>query len=209
MKNKKIVIGMGTFLLVASLFTTGCGKEVKLSSKAVVGIENGEVTVNDFYKEIKKDNISRLIDMIDHKILDEKYKKSSEEDEEVKKQITSGSAECAFVMDGADSYTYYVNNLSMYDSNTEIANTVLQEVYRVTAMVQYGMTPEQADNIMSTQIESHTTTLGKDQMQNFFHVEYRVFSSQIPYLLLCCTPSERLHTALLFPYHRALLYQNP
>lgn len=89
MKNKKIVIGMGTFLLVASLFTTGCGKEVKLSSKAVVGIENGEVTVNDFYKEIKKDNISRLIDMIDHKILDEKYKKSSEEDEEVKKQIDS------------------------------------------------------------------------------------------------------------------------
>lgn len=89
MKNKKIVIGMGTFLLVASLFTTGCGKEVKLSSKAVVGIENGEVTVNDFYKEIKKDNISRLIDMIDHKILDEKYKKTKEEDEEVNKQIDS------------------------------------------------------------------------------------------------------------------------
>lgn len=89
MKNNKIITGMGTFLLVASLFTTGCGKEVKLSSKAVVGIESAEVTVNDFYKEIKKDNISRLIDMIDHKILDEKYKKTKEEDEEVKKQIDS------------------------------------------------------------------------------------------------------------------------
>lgn len=89
MKNNKIVLGMGTFLLVASLFTTGCGKEVKLSSKAIVGIENAEVTVNDFYKEIKKDNISKLIDMIDHKILDEKYKKTKEEDEEVKKQIDS------------------------------------------------------------------------------------------------------------------------
>lgn len=89
MKNKKIVLGMGTFLLVASLFTTGCGKEVKLSSKAIVGIEDGEVTVNDFYKEIKKDNISKLIDMIDHKILDKKYEKTTEEDEEVKKQIDS------------------------------------------------------------------------------------------------------------------------
>lgn len=89
MKNKKIVLGMGTFLLVASLFTTGCGKEVNLSSKAIVGIEDGEVTVNDFYKEIKKDNISKLIDMIDHKILDKKYEKTTEEDEEVKKQIDS------------------------------------------------------------------------------------------------------------------------
>ena len=89
MKNKRLVIGIGTFLLAASLFTTGCGKEVKLSSKAVVGLEDGEVTVNDFYKEIKKDNIARLIDMIDHKILDEKYKKTDEEDEEVKKQIDS------------------------------------------------------------------------------------------------------------------------
>lgn len=89
MKNKKVVIGIGSFLLIASLFTTGCGKEVKLSSKAIVGLEDGEVTVNDFYKEIKKDNISRLIDMVDHKILDEKYKKTDEEDEEVKKQIDS------------------------------------------------------------------------------------------------------------------------
>lgn len=89
MKNKKVVIGIGSFLLIASLFTTGCGKEVKLSSKAIVGLEDGEVTVNDFYKEIKNDNISRLIDMIDHKILDEKYKKTDEEDEEVKKQIDS------------------------------------------------------------------------------------------------------------------------
>lgn len=89
MKNRKIVLGIGSLLLITSLFTTGCGKEVKISSKAIVGLEDGEVTANDFYKEIKENNISRLIDMIDHKILDEKYKKSEEEDEEVKKQIDS------------------------------------------------------------------------------------------------------------------------
>ncbi len=87
MKNNKVILGVGSFLLIASLFTTGCGKEVKLSSKAVVGLEDGEVTVNEFYKEIKADNISKLIDMIDHKVLDEAYKKTEEEDKEVKKQI--------------------------------------------------------------------------------------------------------------------------
>ena len=44
--------------------------------------------------------------------------------EDIKKQITSGSVECAFVMNSESSYTYYVNNLSMYDSNTAIADTV-------------------------------------------------------------------------------------
>ena len=89
MKNNKVILGVGSFLIIASLFTTGCGKEVKLSSKAVVGFEDGEVTVNDYYKEIKTSNISKLIDMLDHKILDEKYAKTDKEDEEVKKQIDS------------------------------------------------------------------------------------------------------------------------
>ena len=51
--------------------------------------------------------------------------------DELKDEIVSGNAECGFVMNSASSYTYYVNNLSMYDSNTAIADTVLQEVYRI------------------------------------------------------------------------------
>lgn len=101
----------------------------------------------------------------------------------VKEQITSGSAECAFVMDSAASYTYYVDNLSMYDSNTSVANTVLQEVYRVTAMMQNGLTSEQVSGIMSVQIESNTTALGKDQMQNFFYTYIMIFALYMVILL--------------------------
>ena len=103
--------------------------------------------------------------------------------EDLKSAITDGQAECAFVMDSASSYTYYVNNLSMYDSNTEIADAVLQEVYRVTAMVESGMTPEQASEILSVQIESHTTMLGKDQMQNFFYTYIMIFALYMVILL--------------------------
>ena len=38
--------------------------------------------------------------------------------DDLKNDIISGNAECAFVMNSASSYTYYVNNLSMYDMNT-------------------------------------------------------------------------------------------
>ena len=103
--------------------------------------------------------------------------------EDIKNKITSGEAECAFVMNSASSYTYYVNNLSMYDANTAVADTMLQEVYRVNAMVQNGMTPEQAGEIMAVQIESEITTLGKDQMQNFFYTYIMIFALYMVILL--------------------------
>ena len=103
--------------------------------------------------------------------------------DDVKSEITSGRAECAFVMNSPSSYTYFVNNLSMYDSNTAIADTVLQEVYRVNAMIQNGLTPEQAGEIMSVQIESETTSLGKDQLQNFFYTYIMIFALYMVILL--------------------------
>lgn len=87
MKNKKLIIGIGSFLVIASLLTTGCGKEVKISKKAVVGFEDGEITANDYYKEIKTTNISKLVDMIDLKLFKDKYPSTDEEDKDVKDQI--------------------------------------------------------------------------------------------------------------------------
>ena len=103
--------------------------------------------------------------------------------DDVKEQITSGSAACAFVMNSTSSYTYYVNNLSMYDYNTSTADAVLQEVYRVNAMIQSGLTAEQAGQIMSVQIESSTITLGKDQIQNFFYTYIMIFALYMVILL--------------------------
>ena len=103
--------------------------------------------------------------------------------EDIKSQITSGSVECAFVMNSASSYTYYVNNLNLWDSNQVLADTVLQEVYRVNAMIQNGLTPEQAGEIMSVVIESETMTLGKDQFQNYFYT-YIMISALYMVILL-------------------------
>lgn len=103
--------------------------------------------------------------------------------EDMKSQILSGEIECAFVMNSASSYTYYVNNLGMWDSNTSVADKVLQEVYRINAMIQNGMTPEQAGEIMSVVIESETMTLGKDQMQNYFYTYIMIFALYMVILL--------------------------
>ena len=103
--------------------------------------------------------------------------------EDLQAQITAGEVECGFVMNSVSSYTYYVNNLSMYDTNAAVASEVLQEVYRVLAMLQSGLLPEQVNGILSVQIESDTVTPGKDQVQNYFYTYIMIFALYMVILL--------------------------
>ena len=108
---------------------------------------------------------------------------TDESNDIIKDKITSGDAECAFVMTDAVSYTYYVNNLSMYDRNTEIANRVLQQIYQMNAMIDGGMTVEQATDVMNIQITSQVEDLGKNQMESFFYTYIMIFALYMVILL--------------------------
>ena len=101
----------------------------------------------------------------------------------IKDKITSGDVECAFVMTGATSFTYYVDNLSMYDMNPDIATGVLQQIYQMNAMINGGMSAEDAAGVMSIQINGEVESLGKDQMQNFFYTYIMIFALYMVILL--------------------------
>ena len=101
----------------------------------------------------------------------------------IKDKITSGDVECAFIMNGATSFTYYVDNLSMYDMNPDIATGVLQQIYQMNAMINGGMSAEDAAGVMSIQIDAEVESLGKDQMQNFFYTYIMIFALYMVILL--------------------------
>jgi len=103
--------------------------------------------------------------------------------QEIKDKITSGEAECAFVMNGATSFTYYVDNLSMYDTNPDLATGVLQQIYQMNAMIGGGMSAEDAADVMSIQIDAEVESLGKDQMENFFYTYIMIFALYMVILL--------------------------
>ena len=85
--NKKIGIGLCSLLAITAI-TTGCGKEAKLDdNKTAVSLKGVKITATDYYNELKKSNISKLVDMIDHQLFDEKYPSNDEEDKAVKEQI--------------------------------------------------------------------------------------------------------------------------
>ena len=103
--------------------------------------------------------------------------------DEIKDKITSGESECAFVMTDDTTYTYYVDNLSLYDTNTAIANEVLQKIYQMNAMLENGMSAEEAGAVMSVQIAGSVENLGADQTQNFWYTYIMIFALYMVILL--------------------------
>ena len=89
MKNKKIILGLTTLIAITSI-STACGQKAELKDVAEVAVSiNGEkITATEYYNEIKKSSISQLVDMIDHKLFDEKYPSDEEETEAIDQQIS-------------------------------------------------------------------------------------------------------------------------
>ena len=181
--RNKVFVGITIFLVVAIAVVMFIPNIIA----AFESDDEGDVTPTDLPTMLvyaEDENLSAIVkEYFGNAFVDYNVKVAEGSVDDLKNDIISGNAECAFVMNSASSYTYYVNNLSMYDMNTEVANTVLQEVYRINAMVQNGLTPEQAGEIMSVQIESGTETLGKDQMQNFFYTYIMIFALYMVILL--------------------------
>ncbi|MBR3805409.1 MAG: ABC transporter permease [Clostridia bacterium] len=182
LKNKMFV-GITIFLVVAIAIVMFIPNIIALFKSG----DEGDVTPTYlptmliFAEDEKLSNIAK--EYFESAFINYNVKVAEGSIDELKETIRSGNAECAFVMNSASSYTYYVNNLSMYDMNTEIANTVLQEVYRYQQMVNNEIPPEIASDILSVQIKSNTETLGKDQMQNFFYTYIMIFALYMVILL--------------------------
>ena len=103
--------------------------------------------------------------------------------DEIKEQILSGEAECAFIMTGPTSFTYYVENLSLYDMNTDIAVSVLQQIYQMNAMLETGMTESQVMDVMSIQVEGQVESLGVNQADNFLYTYIMIMALYMVILL--------------------------
>ena len=108
---------------------------------------------------------------------------TEESDEQIKEYISEGRVACAFVMTSPTSYVYYVETLSMYDMNTEIAGEALKQVYQMSAMMNGGMTQEDAAAIMGLKIDGQVESLGKNQAENFFYTYIMIFALYMVILL--------------------------
>jgi len=181
MKNKAFV-GVTIFLVVIIAVVMFLPRIISLIETDDGGVEPGDLPTL-LVKAEDPTQAEMVQEVFSAAFTDYNVKVTDEDVAYIKEQITTGNADGAFVMTGPTSYTYYVNNLSMYDANEAIANEVLQRIYQMNAMIGGGMTPEQAGEVMNIQITSQVEMLGKNQMQNFFYTYIMIFALYMVILL--------------------------
>ena len=132
MKNKKLLICI-TSLLLVSLLVTGCGKkiEVKNGSKVAVSADKTKITATEYYTEIKKKNISKLIDMIDKNLFEKDYPSDEKEKEEVKKQIDEIKS---YVNNDDAQFKNLIQQYFGVNSEKELEESLKLEYKRTTAV---------------------------------------------------------------------------
>ena len=102
---------------------------------------------------------------------------------DVKAPVTEGEAACAVELHGLSAFTYYVDNLSMYDTNAQRVSEVLTGLYRLAALAEAGVAPERAEAIMAAAASFDVRSLGVDQGQNFFYTYVMIFALYMVILL--------------------------
>lgn len=107
----------------------------------------------------------------------------NEDVEAIQKMIIGGAAECAFVMHGDNSFTYYVDNLSIYDTNAETASEAVSRVYQMNAMINEGISAQDAADIINFRVSGDVVSLGNNQFQNFFYTYIMIFALYMVILL--------------------------
>ena len=102
---------------------------------------------------------------------------------DVKSPVTGGEAACAVELHGLSAFTYYVDNLSMYDTNAQLIAEALTGLYRLAALTEAGVAPERAEEIMASATSFDIQSLGVDQGQNFFYTYVMIFALYMVILL--------------------------
>ena len=172
LKNK-VVVGVTIFLILASA--------VLLFSPRFTGGDAGPKHAAEdrpvmLVRAEEPEESARLQQIFDAVFTGYDVRETSLTAEEIQGQILDGEITCAFDIGGADSCTYYVNNLGMTDQAARQAAAVLQEDFRVREMAAAGIPAEKAAGILNHAVQVETVKLGKDQSFTFFYTYIMIFA---------------------------------
>ncbi|MDF2686544.1 MAG: hypothetical protein K0S55_1726 [Clostridia bacterium] len=114
------------------------------------------------YYEIKQDNVDEA---------------------DVEKEINAGNYKYAVVIETPLKYKLYTQTFTMYDTMSMQINSVMESAYKTSAMVTAGISPEDANVILTTAVQVEQIETGKSMMQNFFYTYILMFMLYMAILL--------------------------
>lgn len=145
--NKKIVAVLVAVSIITTM-TTGCGTKAKLktSKETVVAFDKVKITAQDLYDEIKKDSMTKLIEMMDKKILSKKYPETDDE----KKYISDQIDQIKSYYKDEDSYLSIIKQYFGVDTEEELKEKLSIQYKRQQAVKDYV-----EDHIKDDEIEKY------------------------------------------------------
>lgn len=147
MKKKRILHYFGLIMII-TLLLTGCGKSTKLKDNSTaVALKGNKITANDFYNELKKDSIEKLVNMIDHKLFDKKYPSDQEEENSINSQIENIKS---YYKDNEEAYLSTIKSYFGANSEDELRSILSLEYKRNMAVNDYIK-----DNITDAEIKKY------------------------------------------------------
>ncbi|MGX8698834.1 MAG: ABC transporter permease, partial [bacterium] len=102
---------------------------------------------------------------------------------ELKEKVASGEAACGVVVKAEDVFTYYVENLSLYDENAATLEEAMRERLRTARLTALGLSPEESGEILYPALTSEVVSLGVDQRMNFAYTYIMIIALYMVILL--------------------------
>ena len=149
--NKKIMLFV-SIIAITSFLITGCGKKIVSVGGTAVSLDGVKITSNDYYDSIKESQISKLVDQIDHKLFDKKYETTSEENDEIDKQIDQlkSSMKEYYGKEDKDTFNKVIKQYYGVNNEKELREQLSLEYKRKQAVNDYIK-----DNLTDKEIESY------------------------------------------------------
>lgn len=101
----------------------------------------------------------------------------------LKEMVLNEECDFAVLIESETSYKYIVNNMGLYDANSQMLDEIMQSKLMYSKMTELGLDPSQAEEIMSTRIESDIVQIGKNQSESFLFTYIFVFALYIAIIL--------------------------
>lgn len=164
-----IIAAVIFFPQIKGLFSGGGDAENDKSAVVFSGVSQNEMEYMD----------SALGEMFpDNEII---YKDADES--ALKEMVLNEECDFAVLIESETSYKYIVNNMGLYDANSQMLDEIMQSKLMYSKMTELGLDPSQAEEIMSTRIESDIVQIGKNQSESFLFTYIFVFALYIAIIL--------------------------
>lgn len=126
---------------------------------------------------VDKTGTGQVAPVLTAALKDKKFQPVDADLNTLKNDVDSGKYSAAVYAESTLHYLYVVKNIGLYDTTKEEISSVLQNLYRLQAMQQNGISAADAQKLLAAQVQADVvqTVQGKDQEKIFFYTYIMIF----------------------------------